>query len=225
MSWQQPEGGQAVRIALIEDHAAIRQALAFVLERESGFEVVAQAGSLSEARRFSTDFDLAIVDLALPDGHGTEAIRELLTINPKPLVLVLTAHPERTQLAQAVEAGASAVLHKSTPLDKIAQAIRSLVAGEALLSANEVIELLRLAASERERDYRARTAIQQLTQREKEVLEALAEGLNDREIAERLHISFETERSHMTNVLTKLGASSRLQALVLAARSGIIEMR
>jgi DNA-binding NarL/FixJ family response regulator len=225
VSWQQPEGGQAVRIALIEDHAAIRQALAFVLERESGFEVVAQAGSLSEARRFSTDFDLAIVDLALPDGHGTEAISELLKINPKPLVLVLTAHPERTQLAQAVEAGASAVLHKSTPLDEIVQAVRSLVAGEALLSANEVIELLRLAARERERDYHARVAIQQLTQREKEVLEALAEGLNDREIAERLHISFETERSHMTNVLTKLGASSRLQALVLAARSGIIEMR
>ena len=99
------------------------------------------------------------------------------------------------------------------------------MAGEALLSANEVIELLRLAARERERDYHARMAIQQLTQREKEVLEALAQGLNDREIAERLHISFETERSHMTNVLTKLGASSRLQALVLSARGGIIEMR
>jgi DNA-binding NarL/FixJ family response regulator len=225
VSWQQPEEGQAVRIALIEDHATMRQALAFVLEQEPGLEVVAQAGSLSEARRFSTDFDLAIVDLGLPDGHGTEAIRELLKMNPKLIVLVLTGSSERTQLAQAVEAGASAVLHKAIPLDKIVQAVRSLVAGEALLTSNEVIELLRLAASERERDYRARTAIQQLTKREKEILEALAEGLSDREIAERLRISFKTERSHITNVLTKLGATSRLQALVFAARSGIIEMR
>ncbi len=210
---------------LIEDHATVRQALAFVLEREPELEVVAQAGSLAEARQSSADFDVAIVDLGLPDGHGTEAIRELRTINPQIAVLVLTASLDRTEFARAVEAGASAVLHKSTPLDKIPQAVRRLVAGEALLSPNEVIELLRLAASEREREYHARMAVQQLTRREKEILQGLAEGLNDRQIAERLHISFETERSHMTNILVKLGADSRLQALVFAARSGIVEIR
>jgi two-component system nitrate/nitrite response regulator NarL len=222
---QQLEGTQAARIALIEDHAAVRQALAFVLEREPGLEVVAQAGTLAEARRFSADFDVAIVDLGLPDGHGTEAIRELRTINPKCAVLVLTANPHRTQFARAVEAGASGVLHKSTPLEEVAEAVRRLMAGEALLTSNEVIELLRLAASEREKDYHTRMAVQQLTRREKEILQGLAEGLNDREIAKQLHISFDTERSHMTNILAKLGADSRLQALVFAARSGIVEIR
>ena len=222
---QQLESTQTTRIALIEDHAMVRQALAFVLEREPELEIVAQAGSLAEARRFSADFDVAIVDLRLPDGHGTEAIRELRAINPRCAVLVLTADPHRAQFARAVEAGASGVLHKSTPLEEIAEAVRRLMAGEALLTSDEVIELLRLAGSEREKDYSTRIAVSQLTRREKEVLQGLAEGLNDRQIAERLHISFETERSHMTNTLTKLGADSRLQALVCATRSGIVEIR
>jgi DNA-binding NarL/FixJ family response regulator len=222
---QQREGDQVTRIALIEDHAIVRQSLTFTLEREPEVEVVAQAGTLAEARQFSADFDLAIVDLGLPDGRGTEAIRELRKINPDCAVLVLTANPERSQFAWAVEAGASGVLHKSTPLDEVAESVRRLVAGEALLSSNEVIELLRLASTEREKDYRRLTAIQQLTPREKEILQALGEGLNDRQISDRLHISFETERSHMTNILTKLGADSRLQALVFAARSGIVEIR
>ena len=225
MNEEQPGGDCAARVALIEDHATVRQALAFVLEREPEFEVVAQAGSLAEARRFPADFDVAIVDLGLPDGHGTEAIRELRKINPKSMTLVLTANPDRTEFARAVEAGASGVLHKSTPLEEVAGAVRRLVAGEALLSSDEVIEFLRLAGSVREKDYHARIAVQQLTPREKEILRALAEGLNDREIAEQLHISFETERSHMTNVLAKLGADSRLQALVFAARSGIVKIR
>lgn len=222
---KQPTRTQTTRIVLIEDHATVRQALAFVLEREPELEVVAQAGSVAEARRLPAGFDVAIVDLGLPDGHGTEAIRELRAINPQGAVLVLTADPHRAQFARAVEAGASGVLHKSTPLEEIAEAVRRLVAGEALLTSNEVIELLRLAGSEREKDYRMRMAIQQLTQREKQTLQGLAEGLNDKEIAKRLHISFETERSHMTNILAKLGADSRLQALVLAARSGIVEIR
>ena len=225
MNEQQPQGDHPSRIVLIEDHATVRQALAFVLEREPEFEVVAQAGSLAEARRFSADFDVAVVDLGLPDGHGTEAIRELRKINPESMVLVLTANPDRTEFARAVEAGASGLLHKSTPLEEVAGAVRCLVAGGALLSSDEVIELLRLAGSEREKDYRARIAVRRLTRREKEILQALAEGLNDREIAEQLHISFETERSHMTNILAKLGADSRLQALVNAARSGIVKIR
>ena len=212
------------RIALIEDHVTVRQALAFVLERDPEFKVVAQAGTIAEARQFSANFEVAIVDLGLPDGHGTEAIRELRKINPKSMVLVLTASPDRTQFARAVEVGAAGVLHKSTPLEEIGEAVRRLVAGEALLSSDEVIELLRLAASEREKSYGRRMSAMQLTRREKEILQGLAEGLNDREIAERLHISFETERSHMTNILAKLGADSRLQALVFAARSGIVEI-
>ena len=118
-----------------------------------------------------------------------------------------------------------AALDRRGSAQEVAETLRRLIAGEGLLTSDEVIELLRLASSEREQDYQTMMAVQQLTPREKEILQALAQGLNDREIADRLHISFETERSHMTNILTKLAAESRLQALVFAARSGIVEIR
>lgn len=219
------EGGPTARIVLIEDHATVRQALAFILDREPDFEVVAQAGTIAEARQLSAEFDVAIVDLGLPDGTGTEAIKNLLEVNRKSVILVLTAETARAEFALAVESGASGILHKATALEEIPQAVRRLVAGETMISKDEIIGFLRLAATEREKDYRTRHAVQQLTRREKDILHLLAEGLNDREIAKQLHISFETERSHMTNILAKLGADSRLQALVYAARSGIVEFR
>jgi two-component system nitrate/nitrite response regulator NarL len=224
MDRRQSKEDQTVRLGLIEDHSVVRQALAFVLEREAGFEVVAQAGSVAEAREFPTEVDVAIIDLGLPDGNGTDVIRELRKKNPKTIALVLSATLDRKQLARAVEAGAAGLLHKSTPLEEIAQAVRRLLAGEALIAMEEVIEFLRLASSEREKEYRERLSVQQLTLREEEILRALAEGLNDKQIAQRLHISFETERNHMTNIFAKLGVGSRLQAILVAVRRGIVDI-
>jgi DNA-binding NarL/FixJ family response regulator len=213
---------QTIRIGLVEDHSVVRQAIAFVLEREDGFKVVAQAGSVAEARQFPNEVDVAIIDLGLPDGNGTEVIKELREKNPKIIALVLSATFDRTQLARAVEAGAAGLLHKSAPTEEITQAVRRLLAGEALIAMEEVIEFLRLASREREREYQERSSVKQLTRREKEILQCLAEGLNDREIAQRLHISFETERNHMTSIFAKLGVRSRLQAILFAVRCGIV---
>jgi DNA-binding NarL/FixJ family response regulator len=96
--------------------------------------------------------------------------------------------------------------------------------GEALIAMEEVIEFLRLASREREKEYQERLNVQQLTAREKEILQCLAEGLNDRQIAQGLHISFETERNHMANIFAKLGVQSRLQAILFAIRCGIVEI-
>jgi DNA-binding NarL/FixJ family response regulator len=215
---------QMIRIGLVEDHSAVRQAIAFVLGQEDGFEVVAQAGSVAEAREFPNEVDVAIIDLGLPDGNGIEVIKELREKNPKIIALVLSATSERTQLARAVEAGAAGLLHKSAPTEEIIQAVRRLLGGEALIAMEEVIEMLRLASREREREYQENLAVQQLTLREKEILQCLAEGLNDRQIAEMLHISFETERNHMTNIFAKVGVRSRLQAILFAIRCGIVEV-
>jgi DNA-binding NarL/FixJ family response regulator len=215
---------QSARIGLVEDHRAVRQALAFILEREDGFEVVAQAGSVAEARQFPNEVDVAIIDLGLPDGDGIEVIKALREKNPKIIALVLSATSERAQLARAVEAGAAGLLHKSAPTEEIIQAVKRLLGGEVLIAMEEVIEMLRLASRVREREYREHLAVQQLTPREKEILQCLAEGLNDRQIAEMLHISFETERNHMTNIFAKLGVQSRLQAILFAIRCSIVEI-
>jgi DNA-binding NarL/FixJ family response regulator len=110
-------------------------------------------------------------------------------------------------------------------MDEIAEAVQRLKEGEMLLSIEEVVELLRLAGSRREEEHEATRAIAGLTVREKEVLQALAEGLGSKGIAERLHISVETERNHMQRILAKLGVHSRLQALVFALRHGVAEIQ
>jgi DNA-binding NarL/FixJ family response regulator len=188
---------------------------------------VAQAGSLGEARRVmhGREADLGVIDLSLPDGDGLELIEDLREINPLFAALVLTASLDRADHARAVEAGAAGVLHKSADVDEIMDAARRLAAGESLISPEELNEMLRLAGESREEKREARARIEQLTRREIQVLEALAEGLTNKEIAERLHMSVDTERTHMMNILNKLGVHSRLQALLFAARYGLVKLR
>jgi two-component system nitrate/nitrite response regulator NarL len=215
------------RILLVEDHASFRQTLAFVFDQQPEFEVVAQAGTLAEARLAmdGSEVDLGVIDLTLPDGEGTELIGELREANPSFAALVLTASLDRTEHARAVEAGAAGVLHKSADVDAILDATRCLGEGETLLSEEELLALLRLAGQNREEEVEARASIEQITPREKEVLQKLAKGLSNKEIAAKLHMSVDTERTHMMNILNKLGVHSRLQALVFAARHGLVEIR
>jgi DNA-binding NarL/FixJ family response regulator len=215
------------RLLLVEDHASFRQTLALVFDQQPDFKVVAQAGSLAEARRVMGDreADLGVIDLSLPDGEGVQLIEDLREANPHFAALVLTASLDRAEHARAVEAGAAGVLHKSADVDEILDATRRLAAGETLLSPEELLEMLRLAGQDREEGREAQASIEQLTRREVEVLRALAEGLSNKEIAERLHMSVDTERTHMMNILNKLGVHSRLQALLFAARHGLVELR
>lgn len=214
------------RVLLVEDHASFRQALAYLLETEPEFAVVAQASSIAEAHKMikgAGKVDVAVVDLGLPDGDGVDLIRELSGVNVT--TLVLSASIDRAQLARAVEAGAAGVIHKTAAINDVVSAVRRLWAGEALLSSNEVIEMLRLATVERQKEHELEILLEKITPRELEVLRALAEGFNSKEIAQKLSITLETERSHVSKIFTKLGVNSRLQALVFAARHGLIEIR
>ena len=217
---------RTMRILLVEDHASFRQALALVFDREDEFEVVAQAGSIAEAREAiaANPVDAAVVDLALPDGSGANFIREIADGKMNVSTLVLSASLDPSQFAEAVEAGASGVLHKSAGLYDIVDAVRRMRAGEVLLSPTQVIEMLRVVNRKRQEEQEARRSIEKLTRREREVLQALSEGLDSKQIAAKLHITFETERTHMVNILNKLGLHSRLQALVFALRYGIVEI-
>jgi DNA-binding NarL/FixJ family response regulator len=214
------------RLLLVDDHASFRELLGLRLAREPDLTVVAEVGSLAKARQVlgQVETDVALVDLDLPDGSGVELIRDLRANNPEALTLVLTASGDRYQHAAAVAAGASGVLTKAVRSDEIIDAIHRLRAGDALLSQREAIELFRLADRRREEERAAQRLVGQLTPRERDLLQLLAEGLNDEAIATRLFISPKTVRNQMVTLLAKLGVDSRLQALVLATRHGIVSI-
>jgi DNA-binding NarL/FixJ family response regulator len=222
------------RLLLVEDHSCFREALAAVLEQALAVRVVAQAGNVAQAKRVIEDqqrqggIDVALVDLQLPDGSGVDIVH-LLTQLPNdrgrlPRVIVLTAASDRLSLARAVEAGAIGIIHKSAPVDDIITSVRRASADEELLTPQEIVELLRLASHYRNEWTTTKHAFEHITFREREVLQALSDGLSDREIANRLSISHETVRTHMVNILRKLNAESRLHALVIAVRHGIVEI-
>lgn len=213
-----------IRVLLVEDHASFRQSLAFMLGREPDIVVVGQAGSLAEARRLLADADVAVLDLGLPDGDGSVLIGEVRAVNPHAAVLVLTASASQLDLARAVEAGAAGTLNKAVGIGEIVDAVRRLSAGETLFSPRDLLELLRLAGERREQAREAQAALGRLTPREREVLQALAEGLADKDMARRLHVSTETIRTHMVRILAKLGVDSRLQAVVFAAQHGAVKL-
>jgi len=217
-------------LLLVEDHTLLRQAIALAIARNLEMLTVLQAGSLAEARRLlddgnGTSVDIAIVDLSLPDGDGIDLIRDLHARNPGTMVMVLTASLEPLEYARAVEGGAAGVLHKSASLDDIDRSVRRLQEGEWLLPPAEIVRMLRLATHHRMQEHEAEAIIAQLTAREREVLDALADGLSSKDIAAQLSMTVETERTHMVNILSKLGVHSRLQALVFALRHGVVNIR
>ena len=218
---------EEIRVVLVDDHASFRVPLAFMLGREQDVSVVAQADSLASAGKVIEDevaVDVAVVDLDLPDGSGTDFVSDLNHARPQSVSLVLSALSDRVRLAQAVEAGAAGVMHKSSRFEEILDAVRRLQAGKELLSHQEVIEALRLVGSEREKSRQAEFMLEKLTPREREILQALGDGLGDKEIAERFYVGVGTVRTHVTSILSKLEVHSRLQALVFAVRHGAVRI-
>jgi DNA-binding NarL/FixJ family response regulator len=166
---------------------------------------------------------VAVVDLALPDGNGADLIDDLHRYNLGVKVLVLSATLDQKNLISAVEAGAAGVLDKLADLDEIVGAVRRLEAGQAMPQQQKVVRVLRLLGERGGRDHETLTTVGELTSREQEVIRALAEGLDSEGVAERLGINVEEERSSVTSTFGKLGARSKLQALAVAARHGIVE--
>jgi two-component system, NarL family, response regulator DevR len=215
-----------IHLLLVDDHASFRESLAFLLAHQTDITVSGQAGSLAEARRIipELDVDIALVDLHLPDGSGVDLIRDMRRLNPEALILVITGARDELSHAMALEAGASGILNKIVATSTIIEAIRRLAEGEQILTVRETMDLFRLVGNWRLQHRDVIFALDSLTPREHEILEALADGLSDKEIALRFSIGAKTVRNHMTSILSKLGVDSRLQALLLAIRHGAIEL-
>ena len=213
-----------IRVVLVDDHAAFRDALAVLVNAEPDLTVVGQAASLTETYPLLAQADVVLVDLNLAGASGFALIAEIRSAAPSVAAVVLTASGSQADRARALEVGAAGLVHKSATVDEIIDAVRQAARGEGLYTPDERAELLRLAVQQRDEQREARVALGRLTPREGEVLQLLAEGLSDKEIARRLVISVETVRSHMVRLLGKLDVQSRLQAVVFAARHGAVEI-
>ena len=214
-----------IRVLLIDDHLSFRQPLAFIVDHQPDMQVVGQSGSVSETRKLLeqiSEIDVAVVDLELPDGSGIELFIDLRRSCGAVKILVLSGMRREQVFADAVAAGASGIVRKSASVDEILGSIRKLNNEEQILSSAEISAMIQSAYERQSSEQHARDALTRLTPREREVLQALADGLSDRDIAERLYVSSDTVRRHMTNLLTKLEVDSRLQALVFAIRHGAV---
>ena len=216
-----------VRILLVDDHAMVRRGMRDFLELHPDLEVVGEAATGLEAieRCAALRPDVVIMDLLMPDLDGIEATRRIKATQPGIEIVALTSFVEEARVVAAIEAGAAGFLLKDAEADDLAAAIRAAAAGEVHLDpAVAGIVARRLhgaadgtgAAAGRTDDTLAR-----LTPREREVLAGVARGLSNRAIAAELGITERTARTHVSNILAKLGLSSRTQAALLAVEHGL----
>jgi len=207
--------GKAVRVFLLDDHDVVRRGLRDMLESE-GMDVVGEAATAEEglSRIPPTRPEVAVLDVRLPDGDGVAVCREIRSRHPEIKCLMLTSFADDEALFQAIMAGASGYLLKQLKGSDIVDAVRRVAAGQSLLDpavTSRVLERLRQPPEEDE-------AIARLTDQERRILELIAEGLTNRQIAERIHLAEKTVKNYVSNVLSKLGMERRTQAAVYAAR-------
>ncbi|MCC5948159.1 MAG: response regulator transcription factor [Nitriliruptoraceae bacterium] len=213
-----------IRVLLVEDHLTFAQALRAVIDLEPDMEVVdvVTRGDAAGPAAARTTPDVAVLDLDLPGGSGIEAVAAMRAANPATRFLVLTALRDRLELARVVEAGVAGLLHKSIEMPVLLDAVRRVAAGENLLPAEMVGDLLSNLGRVREGNWQARLVRESLSARELEVLAGLAQGRSVSDLAAELHISPTTVETHLKNARAKLGASSRLEAVVEAMRLGLV---
>lgn len=211
--------GTPIRVLIVDDHDVLASSLAHVLDAEPDLTCVGVANTLARARSLvaTSSPDVMLLDHRLPDGDGVPAIGELRALRPSLRVVVLTASAADHVLVQAIESGASGFVSKTRSLGEVTSAVRAAASGEALISPEMLARLLpRLSRTG------TGTRHQELTEREREVLGLLADGLTNAAIAKHLMVSVHTVRNHIANLSAKLGAHSKLEALSIAVREGLL---
>jgi DNA-binding NarL/FixJ family response regulator len=202
-------------VLLVDDHDLIRQGLKRAFERHDDFTVVGEAGNCAEAIDLAESLKphVAVVDVRLPDGSGFDVARKIRASLPQAGIVVLTMYAGDEQLFAALEAGASAFVAKDAPAEDVIAAARHAAASPTAFTAANLADAMRR---------RMTPSGPQLSPREKEVLQLLADGLAVAQIAKTLYISESTAKTHISKLYDKLGAGNRAQALMTAMRLGFI---
>jgi two-component system, NarL family, response regulator DevR len=207
-----------LRLLVVDDHEVVRQGLVSLLDRRSGFEVVAQAGSVSESIAMAARYepDLVIMDVRLPDGSGIEACREIRATRPETRVIMLTSYPDEEAVLSAIIAGASGYLLKQIRGRELVSALEAVGRGESLLDSavtEKVLERVRRVASGSATDELA-----ELTAQERKILLLVADGMTNKQIAEQVFLSDKTVKNYVSSILSKLNLQRRTQAAAFVAK-------
>jgi two-component system response regulator DevR len=205
-----------VRVFLLDDHEIVRRGVRELLEAHADIEVVGEAGTAAEAmaRIPAANADVAVVDMRLPDGNGVEVCREVRSRDASIQCLILTSFSDDEALFDSIMAGAAGYLLKQIKGTDLVDAIRRVASGQSLLDPNvtaRVLERLRKGPEEDER-------LARLTDRERKILDLIAEGMTNRQIGERLFLAEKTVKNYVSNLLSKLGMERRTEAAVFSAR-------
>jgi DNA-binding NarL/FixJ family response regulator len=209
---------QQLDLLVVDDHEVVREGLAALLSRRSGFRVVAQAGSAAEAVAQAARFqpDLVVMDVRLPDGSGIEACREIRAARPETRVVMLTSYPDEEAVLSAILAGASGYLLKQIRGRDLISALEQVAGGGSLLDpavTEKVLERVRMAARGTATDELA-----DLTAQERKILLLVAEGKTNKEIAAEVYLSDKTVKNYVSSILSKLDLQRRTQAAAFVAK-------
>jgi len=214
-----------VKVLLVDDQELVRSGFRVLVEAEPDLEVVGEAGdgiaAVAEARRLRPD--VVLMDIRMPKLDGIEATRSICDLLPDTKVVILTTYDLDQYVFAALQAGAVGFLLKDVPARQLVEAVRSVVSGGALLSPVITLRMIREFARRPSRQKRDEL-LSALTAREAEVLTLIALGLSNQEVADRLVISEATVKTHVARILQKLGLRDRVQAVVVAYESGVVEV-
>jgi len=216
---------EAIRVLIADDHALFRRAIHTVLDDEDDIDVVAEAGDGNEAVALAIEHapDVILLDVNMPKLGGIDAARAVKEQLPAAQVVMFTVSDEESDLFEAIKAGASGYLLKEVDPSEVAGAVRQIHAGHSLLSPAVASKLVsEFATMAKRTDDRAMRP--KLTGREVEVLGLAADGLTNRQIGRKLHISENTVKNHMRNILEKLHLHSRMEAVLYAVRAELIDL-
>ena len=216
-----------IRVGLVDDQELVWEGLAAILEASSDIDVVFQGGDGKEfvtAVRSGTGMDVALVDIRMPGMDGIEATHLVTALTPSPAVVVLTTFAEDEYVVRALRAGAVGFLLKRCTRLELVAGVRAAAAGDAVLSpeiTRAVIERMLTGAPVGQSDA---PEVRQLTDRELDVLRAIGSGATNAEIAASLHLSESTVKTHVSRVLAKTGCRDRVEAVLLAVRTGLASL-
>lgn len=216
----------SIRVAVVDDQALVRGGFSMVLGHQADIEVVAEAGTGTEAVEVAREHrpDVMVMDIRMPGMDGLEATNLILGEADWPVrILIVTTFDPDEYIYKALRAGASGFMLKDTPPEDLIAAVRVVAEGGALLSPSITRRLIGRFAEHLAVDADLSSRLELLTDREKQVLMAIARGLSNHEISESLFIGAATVKTHVSNILSKLGVRDRAQAVVFAYESGLVE--